>query len=224
MNYIDLLFAVIFLVMVFEGYIRGFAVSLLTLLRTAVSFPASFMISSFYSSDLYNAVGYRPIYDSLTAKIDESGLESTINGINDFISGLPYGLSERLTPYFDFLNGSDEEIAAGLMSSVINPVAVTVTKGIVFILCLILFYIAFAVVIKYFKKKNENKDAPLHKTNRFLGAFFGLVKAVIFVLCASAVLYFICSVSDKNTFVNEIETSLVYNHIKNWNPIIGYLL
>jgi len=224
LNYIDLFFAVIFLVMIFEGYVKCFIVSLLALLRTAVSFPLSFILSSFYSADLYNAVGYKPVYGSVLAKIQEAGLENTINGINDFIAGLPAGLSERLTPYFDFMHSSNEEIAVSLMKNVINPVAVTVTKGIVFILCLVVCYTVFAFIIRYFKKKNEKKDAPFHKTNRFLGAVFGLVKAAVFVLCVSAILCFICSVADKNAFVNEIETSLVYNYIKPWNPIIGYLL
>lgn len=226
MNYIDLFFIVIFFVMIFAGYLRGFAVSLLTLVRTAVSFPASFMISSFYGDDIYNALFYESLYNSVIAKIDETGLENSVNAVSEFIDGLPSYFSNviRINPSFSDMLGSTEiDFADQIMKYVINPVGITIVKVVLFILVLIILYIIFGIIIKLIKDKSDDKDAPFHKTNKFLGAVFGLVKAVIIVFSVSAILYFIAGISEKNVFVNEIETSLLYNLIVKYNPIIIYL-
>lgn len=226
MNYIDLFFIVIFFVMIFAGYLRGFAVSLMTLVRTAVSFPASFMISSFYGDDIYNAVFYESLYNSVIAKIDETGLENSVNAVSEFIDGLPSYFSNviRINPSFSDMFGSTEiDFADQIMKYVINPVGITIVKVVLFILVLIILYIIFGIIIKLIKDKSDDKDAPFHKTNKFLGAVFGLVKAVIIVFSVSAILYFIAGISEKNVFVNEIETSLLYNLIVKYNPIIIYL-
>lgn len=224
MNYIDLFFIVIFFVMIFAGYLRGFAVSLMTLVRTAVSFPASFMISSFYADDIYNTLFYESLYNSITAEIDETGLENSVNAVSEFIDGLPSYFSNVIRPYFfDTIAGSKIDFADQIMKGVINPIGIMIVKVVLFIIALIVFYVIFAVIIKIIKNKSDDKDAPFHKTNKFLGAVFGLVKAVIIVFSVSAILYFIAGISGKNVFVNEIETSLLYNFIVKYNPIIIYL-
>lgn len=224
MNYIDLFFIVIFFVIIFAGYLRGFAVSLLTLVRTAVSFPASFIISSFYGDDIYNTLFYKSLYNSVTAKIDETGLENSVTAVSEFIDGLPSYFSNLISPSFsDMLGNSKVDFTDQIMKSVINPIGIMIVKVVLFIIVLIAFYIVFAIIIKIIKDKSDDKDAPFHKTNKFLGAVFGLVKAVIIVFSVSAILYFIAGISEKNVFVNEIETSLLYNFIIKYNPIIIYL-
>lgn len=225
MNYIDLFLIVIFFVIIFAGYLRGFAVSLLTLVRTAVSFPASFIISSFYGDDIYNTLFYESLYNSVTAKIDETGLENSVNAVSDFIDGLPSYISNLISPYYlDVLSNNKTDFADQIMKGVINPIGITIVKVVLFILTLIILYIIFGLIIKIIKDKSDDKDAPFHKTNKFLGAVFGLVKAVIIVFSVSAILYFFAGISEKNAFVNEIETSLLYNFIVKYNPITSYLL
>lgn len=226
LNYIDLFFIVIFFVIIFAGYLRGFAVSLLALVRTAVSFSASFMISSFYGSDIYNALFYESLYNSVTAKIHETGLENSVNAVSEFIDGLPSFFSNVIRikpPLSDMLGSTEIDFADQIMKYVVNPVGITVVKVLLFIISLIVLYIIFGIIIKIIKDKSDDKDAPFHKTNKFLGAVFGLVKAIIIVFSISAILYFIAGISEKNVFVNEIETSLLYNFIVKYNPIIIYL-
>lgn len=224
MNYIDLFFIVFFFVIIFAGYLRGFAVSLLTLVRTAVSFPASFIISSFYGDDIYNTLFYESLCNSVTAKIDETGLENSVTAVSEFIDGLPSYISNLISPYYlDVLSNNKTDFADQIMKGVINPIGIMIVKVVLFIIVLIAFYIIFAIIIKIIKDKSDDKDAPFHKTNKFLGAVFGLVKAVIIVFSVSAILYFIAGISEKNVFVNEIETSLLYNFIIKYNPIIIYL-
>lgn len=225
MNYIDLFFIVIFFVIIFAGYVRGFAVSLMNLVRTAVSFPASFMVSSFYSSDIYNALFYESLYNKVIAKIDETGLESSVNAVSEFIDGLPSYFSNVISPHFlDMLGTSKADLANQIMKGVINPIGTTIVKVVLFIIALIILNVIFAVIIKMIKDKSKDKDAPFHNTNKFLGAVLGLVKAVVIVFSISAILYFISGIINKNGFVNEIETSSVYNFIVKYNPIVNYLL
>lgn len=198
--------------------------SLLTLVRTAVSFPASFIISSFYGDDIYNTLFYESLCNSVTAKIDETGLENSVTAVSEFIDGLPSYISNLISPYYlDVLSNNKTDFADQIMKGVINPIGIMIVKVVLFIIVLIAFYIIFAIIIKIIKDKSDDKDAPFHKTNKFLGAVFGLVKAVIIVFSVSAILYFIAGISEKNVFVNEIETSLLYNFIIKYNPIIIYL-
>ncbi len=53
MNSIDLCIIVIFLIIVFEGYARGFIASLLSLVRFAVGIPISFIVADKFSSVVY---------------------------------------------------------------------------------------------------------------------------------------------------------------------------
>ena len=49
MNFIDLSIIILILLIVWEGYARGFIVSLLSLVRFAVGIPVSFFIADKYS-------------------------------------------------------------------------------------------------------------------------------------------------------------------------------
>lgn len=224
MNYIDLFFIVVFLVMIFAGYLRGFVVSMLSFIRFAVSVPVSLFVANNYSNDIYNALFYEAILKRVIVEIDNTGIENAVAAVKDSFDNLPFGLSSTVdSSFLDYLGGGKEELALEVMRNIINPAAITMCKIIIFILTIIIFYAITWLIIKYFKNKNKDKDAPFHNTNKFLGAVFGLVKAVVFVFAFSAIFYFIAGISEKNAFVNEIETSSVYNFIK-YNPIITYLM
>ncbi len=224
MNYIDLFFIVIFFVMIFSGYMKGFLVSLLSSLRFVISVPLSLFIANNYSADIYNAFLYEPVHNRVITEIDKTGIESAVASVRDSFNSLPFALSEKVdSSFLDYLNGGTEELALEIMKNIINPAAITICKIVIFLLTIVVFYAITWLIIKYFKKKNDDKDAPLHKTNRFFGAVFGLIKAGVFVLTFTAIFYFITGISEKNAFVNEIETSTLYNALK-YNPIITYLI
>lgn len=222
MNYIDLFFIVVFLVMIFAGYLKGFIVSVLSLVRFAVAFPLSFFLADKYSSLIYTSLCRDIIQNSVFAEIEKSGVEGSVEAIRDFLENLPFGLSDSVN--FSFLNGGREELVQGIMKNAVDPAAEIIVKIAVFVLTIIVFYVITWLIIRYFKKRSDDKDSPFHKTNKFLGAVLGLIKAVLFVFTASAILYFILNISGKNAFVNEIETSFVYNFIVKYNPIVIYLI
>lgn len=224
LNYIDLFFIVIFFVMIFSGYMKGFLVSLLSSLRFIISVPLSLFIANNYSDDIYNAFLYEPVYNRVIIEIDKSGIESVMASVRDIFDSLPFALSEKVdSSFLDYMNAEKEELALEIMKNIINPLAIIICKIVIFVLTIVAFYAITCLIIKYFKKKNDDKDAPLHKTNRFMGAVFGLIKAGAFVFAFTAIFYFITGISEKNTFVNEIETSTLYNALK-YHPLITYLM
>lgn len=224
MNYIDLFFIVVFFVMIFSGYMKGFLVSFLSSLRFLISVPLSLFIANNYSADIYNAVFYESVFNRVIVEIDKTGIESAAASVRESFNSLPFALSEKVdSSFLDYLNSGKEELALAIMRNIVNPAAIIICKIAIFVLTIVVFYAITWLIIKYFKKKNDDKDTPLHKTNRFMGAVFGLIKASVFVFTFISIFYFITQISEKNAFVNEIETSTLYNDLK-YHPIITYLI
>ena len=76
MNSIDLCIIVIFLIIVFEGYARGFIASLLSLVRFAVGIPISFIVADKFSSVVYTDYFKETIRAEVLKGIENSGLDT----------------------------------------------------------------------------------------------------------------------------------------------------
>ncbi len=82
MNFIDLSIIILILLIVWEGYARGFIVSLLSLVRFAVGIPVSFFIADKYSLALYNSHFRENISSRIFADIESTGISEYIASVN----------------------------------------------------------------------------------------------------------------------------------------------
>lgn len=181
MNSIDLCIIVIFLIIVFEGYVRGFIASLLSLVRFAVGIPISFIVADKFSSVVYTDYFKETIRAEVLKGIENSGLDTYVASVKDTVHSLPDVLKGSVD--LSFLDTASAASAAdGIMSNIVDPVGNMIIKVALFVVTLAVFYILTGILLFVIKKLSNSSNAPFRKTNKFLGAVFGMLKALILVL------------------------------------------
>lgn len=226
MNYIDLFFMVLIILMIIAGYARGFLQSLLSFARFLVGVPLSFYISDKYYSVVYNNY----VKDYALGKIT-SGIEGSVNvdeyvlSIKDSVSNLPFNLGEAVD--LSFLNNtSSSSLASSLLDNVVQPIAIIIIKFLLFALTLILFYVITLIIANAIKGILKAVKLPFEKADRFLGAVLGTAKAVVAVLVFGAVFAFILEIgiADANgQFVSQLNSSAVLEFVNKYNPILSIM-
>lgn len=226
MNYIDIFFIVLIILMILAGYARGFLQSLMSFARFLVGVPLSFYVSDKYYSVIYNNY----VKDYALGKII-SGIESSANideyalSIKDSVSNLPFNLGETVDLSF-LNNASSSSFASGLLDNVVQPIAIIIIKFLLFALTLVLFYVITLIVASAIKGLLKAVKLPFKKADRFLGAILGTAKAVIAVLAFSAIFSFILEIgiADANgQFVSQLSSSAVLEFVNKYNPILSIM-
>lgn len=220
MNYVDLFIVVVFLIIVLEGYARGFFVSLLSLIRFAVGIPASFLVADKFSGVVYTNYFRENISANVLSGIEQSGLDTYVASVKDTVNSLPDVLKGSVD--LSFLNNASAASAAdGIMSNIVDPVMEMVVKAALFVVTLVVFYVATGIILLVVKKLGNSKNAPFRKTNKFMGAVFGLVKALIFVFAIAKIGSFLTQNVNAvdNSFLQQVASSGIIEFINKFNPI-----
>ncbi len=222
MNYVDLFLAALILIMVGAGYARGFVLSLLSLVRFGVSVPLAFYAAKNYSEKIYVDYFRAKISETVIKKIESGSVNEYINSLKDSFNSLPDAIKNSA----DFLaiNNSDAHTAAEqIMNNIIDPAAKIVFEILIFILTILTIYVITWIVTILIKKIINGKDSPIKKTDKFLGALLGALKAAIAVVAISAVGFYITeNVSASGGFVDLMKTSVVIEFVNKFNPLINF--
>lgn len=220
MNYVDLFIIVLFLVIVFEGYARGFLVSLLSLIRFAVGIPVSFLVAENCSTAVYTSCFRESINTQVLNSIENSGLDQFISSVKDSVDAIPDVFKGPVN--LSFLDHATAASAAdGVMKNIVDPVADRITQIVLFVITLVVFYIAAGIILFLTKKLSNRKHAPFRKTNKLLGAVFGFVKALIFVFAIAKIGAFFTENlnSVDNSFLQQVASSGIIEFVNKFNPI-----
>lgn len=220
MNYVDLFIIVIFLIIVLEGYARGFIVSLLSLVRFAVGIPVSFIVANKFSSVVYTNYFKETINAEVLKGIDSSGLDTYVASVRDTVNSLPDVMKGSVD--MSFLDAANAASAAeGIMKNIVDPVADMVIKVALFVVTLAVFYILTGILLFVIKKLSNSNYAPFRKTNKFLGAVFGLAKAMILVFAIAKIGVFFTEnlKSVDNSFLQQVASSGIIEFVNRFNPI-----
>ena len=221
MNYIDIFILVLFVVIVFEGYARGFVVSLLSLARIAVGIPVSFLVADKCSNMVYTNYFRETNSQNVLTGIEKSGADTYIQTFKNTINGIPDVF--KGTVDFSLLdNASAASTAESIMSNIVDPIAAMITKVIVFIVTLAVFYIVTAILLFVVKKITNSSHAPFRKTNKFLGALLGVVKALILVFAVARIGAFFTEniAAGDNAFLQQLASSRIIEFANKFNPIL----
>ncbi len=216
MNSIDLCIIVIFLIIVFEGYARGFIASLLSLVRFAVGIPISFIVADKFSSVVYTDYFKETIRAEVLKGIENSGLDTYVASVKDTVHSLPDVLKGSVD--LSFLDTASAASAAdGIMSNIVDPVGNMIIKVALFVV----FYILTGILLFVIKKLSNSSNAPFRKTNKFLGAVFGMLKALILVFAIAKIGSFFTEnlKSVDNEFLHQLASSGIIEFVNNFNPI-----
>lgn len=220
MNYVDLCIIVLFLVIVLEGYARGFIVSLLSLVRFAVGIPVSFIVADKFSNVVYTNYFRDTINSDVLKGIENSGLDTYVASVKDTVNALPDVLKGSVD--LSFLDSASAASAAeGVMRNIVDPVVDMIIKVALFVATLVVFYIVTGILLFVIKKLSNSNNAPFRKTNKFLGAVFGLVKALIFVFAIAKIGAFFTEnlKTVDNSFLQEVASSGIIEFVNKFNPI-----
>lgn len=220
MNSIDLCIIVIFLIIVFEGYVRGFIASLLSLVRFAVGIPISFIVADKFSSVVYTDYFKETIRAEVLKGIENSGLDTYVASVKDTVHSLPDVLKGSVD--LSFLDTASAASAAdGIMSNIVDPVGNMIIKVALFVVTLAVFYILTGILLFVIKKLSNSSNAPFRKTNKFLGAVFGMLKALILVFAIAKIGSFFTEnlKSVDNEFLYQLASSGIIEFVNNFNPI-----
>lgn len=220
MNSIDLCIIVIFLIIVFEGYARGFIASLLSLVRFAVDIPISFIVADKFSSVVYTDYFKETIRAEVLKSIENSGLDTYVASVKDTVHSLPDVLKGSVD--LSFLDTASAASAAdGIMSNIVDPVGNMIIKVALFVVTLAVFYILTGILLFVIKKLSNSSNAPFRKTNKFLGAVFGMLKALILVFAIAKIGSFFTEnlKSVDNEFLHQLASSGIIEFVNNFNPI-----
>lgn len=180
MNYIDLALVIILLAAVLGGYLRGFFVSLLSLVRFAAGVPLSFFAADRLSETFYNSCVRERLSTSVALQLEQNGVDAAITSFKEAVASLPQLLQGAADMSF-LDNANAAAFTQGIMENIVDPIAVVICEIVIFILTLFIFYVITGIVISVVKKIRKREKAPFRKTDRFIGAVFGLVKGVIAV-------------------------------------------
>lgn len=226
MNYIDIFFVVLIVLTVWAGYARGLFVSLISLLRFAVGVPLAFALSSQYNSYVYNEFVREFASNKITESLNSSAdIDAFAASVREAAAELPLGLEHVLD--LSFLDNVSNSSAVDLiMQNIVEPAALVMIQILIFILTIAVFYVITGIIISLVKKIERKEHVPLKKTNKFLGAVFGLAKSVIAVMAIAAIFNFVLDLYGNisgNTFIRQLSSSSVLNFINQYNPILNMI-
>ncbi|MGN0521637.1 MAG: hypothetical protein ACI4IQ_03250 [Eubacterium sp.] len=220
MNIIDIVFICIIAVMALAGAKKGLLLSLLSTVRFLVAIPLSFGISDYYYQTVYDNYIRQTAYNYVLDKINnEANVENYLNQLTEKIEQLPMLFRSSLD-ISSLSSVSNESIASSITDTVIEPVALLLTKIVLFAAVLIVFYILTDIIIRLVKKLRSKKHAPLHKTGSFLGALFGILKSFGLIYALSTIAGFVIDAGVQGEFIELLEGSAVLEFINGFNPLI----
>ncbi len=220
MNYIDVFIVVLIVLMVLAGYLRGLLSSLLSLIRFAVSIPLAFYISVNYSEAMYQNYFRSRISDSVAGKLESASFNEYLSSLREKVDFLPDIIKNSVD--FSLVENADSSAAAHqIMNHIIDPAAKIFFEIVIFILTIVIIYVITWIVTALIKKAVMKKDSPIQKTDKLLGAVFGLIKAAVavFALCAAG-MYIAERINSDSAFIIQMRESTLVNLFNKFNPIL----
>lgn len=200
--------------------------SLISFVRFAVGVPLSFFISNTYSPVIYNQYVKEFAIEKITSQIDSSAnIDAFVETFRKTLDEFPFGLGNMAD--FSFLdNASSSSLANGVVDNILEPIALILIEIVLFVLTLWAFYVITWIIIKIIRSLTYGKKFPFRKTNKFLGAVFGVLKAVIAVFAFAAIFDFVkdITVGADGEFiaklVSQINSSVILEFVNKFNPIL----
>lgn len=229
-NYVDIALIALILIMTFVGYFRGVLMTVINFIRYAVGFSACFFCSSNLAEPIYSSYVAPRMLEVINEKIVvDTNLDTVLTNLDQFIKGLPTFISDNIGLESLTIPKADD-VAQVILDDVFTPVLLPLTKGVIFVVVFLLFFIATGLIIKLInnaskhheqKRKEKGKGvSPLKKTDRILGAVFGIIKAAVVVLAVTSVLVYVADFAENSgsEFVNQVNNSALIGAFDKINP------
>ena len=212
---IDILMAVIFVIMVFRGWHRGFMKSVLSLGRLVLSLVLTILFGPEFSAWLDAKFINPPVYDKVFAKFSDVAAEITSTAEGS-VDALVEKIPEFFRGYLDLdavdptaeINALVAEWSRTVADSISKVIATVLGYILFFILCFLVLSIVVFIIGKLAK-------LPFLKTvDKILGLVVGAVSGVVAVMFASVVLSLILGVSGQSELVEGSFVLRLFSSVK----------
>lgn len=230
LNYIDIAIVALFLILTFEGYKRGFLISLLEFIRFTLGIPLCFSLSNSMALPVYNSYVRQKALDSIRENVtNTANVDEITKNIDSAISDLPSFLTSNIDT--SFLHISSEDVAQAVLVNVFEPILIAIVKTVIFILVFFLFFLATKILIRLASRSRRHHMDRQHKSaltrvNSAFGAIFGFLKSFVVVLAVTSALMFVLNFEEitfKQEFITQISDSYFLPLIDKINPL-NYLI
>ncbi len=200
--------------------------SLISFVRFLIGVPLSFVVSNNYAPVVYDNYIKNFVVEKIGYQIEKTAdIDAFVSKFKETINELPFGISSSAD--FSFLESSSSTtLANGIVNNILEPLVIALVKIVLFILTLWIFYVITWIIIKVFQMIFSNKNVFLRKTNKFLGAVFGLLKAVVAVFAIAAIFDFVKQIGTGadnefvTAFINQLNSSAILGFVNKFNPIL----
>ena len=231
---LDIAVILIFVLAIFIGYRRGFVKSIIRLVGCLLALVIAGTLSG-ASKTFTVKKGFLAgkVKEQIVTHIPAADTASIKTGLHDAIEQMPGFVKNALDAYDlgspdaivdslgDTLSGNVDAVAQTISDKVIRPVAVLLLQMVcffvLFIILIIVVGILAAVINKAFKLPG------LKQMNGALGAIFGAVEGLLWVLVAVTVIQLVAtsSAGDSLLSAKNLHDSLLVSKIADVNPIIS---
>lgn len=221
-NFIDIALIVVFAACIAAGYARGFILSLISFAKLIISFPLAFFVADNYSLSFYDKYVSAAALEKISQDLaDSANIDSFVSSVREAVEEIPFGLSGAVD--LSFLDGiSNESAANAVLQNIVEPVALVIIKIALFVITLVIFNLLVMIITKIINSIMNKKHMPLKRTNKYLGAAFGILKGVASLAVLSAVFSFLSDFvfTNSQSFVSQVDSSVVMEFINKINPLM----
>ena len=212
-----------------KGFIRAFLDGFSTLIAGVLAYtfvePASqyaydAFVRNMVRNSLSNALNSTTNdFGSITEKVEiliDKIPESAIN----FSAKFGFNVDAVADSIIKSRPGDKEVLIDTIMTDIADKIMMPLVETVTFIVLLVVFVLVLAVVIRLFDSLIK-KIPVVKETDKIFGALLGLLKGVIVVFVACAVLAFIAGSSQDEQFVEIVSSSKILEFVNNNNPLLN---
>lgn len=221
---IDIIFLLIFGVVIITSVKKGFIVSLFELVGTIASFVAARLFSDSLAAPVFEKFVKPGAENLLSQNLGEvattdygTQIEEAINSIPDAFASIlnlmgisKEALVEKVSSS-DFASGS---LLDSLMESVVTPVGTAVVQFILFAVLVALITLVLRVLVRLLDKIIK-KIPAIKQMNSALGGVVGAVRGLLIVVIISLLLAVAAGFINNPEFISAVEGSFVVGTVQN---------
>ncbi len=193
----DIILAVIFVLVIFSSFKKGFFRSLFDLIGSFIAFFLARLFSNQLAESFYENFIQTPARNTLTESLGTVGttdygaqVEQAINSIPDTYNGLMniIGIDKQeLLSQVSQSSLSNGTVVDNLMNNVVRPVGTAVVQFLLFVVLAIVFVIGIKIAVKLLDFIIK-KIPVVKQLNKSLGVVVGIFRGIIVVVIISAVI------------------------------------
>ena len=222
MNYIDLILVAVVGFVVYISAKRGFFKTLFDLIAYIVAVAAAKNISPLLAKGAFDTFIRDGAQEYLTTTLSGITTEQLPERADEVIASIPEGLrgllgvigfsEDKISEQISSVETEGQDIVAGLMDNVIEPIGTGIMQFLIFIILGIVLLIAAKIIVGLLN--SVVKRLPVIKRfNSLFGGILGFVKGCVVVAILAGVLGVIASVSDNQSFIDTASSSVIMNSL-----------